>query len=67
MKLYLYSYLYQCLPIQNTDAANPYSLRQEAKGRYDSAMAVEMLEKIDKTPGFLNLLWTSDEAHLHLD
>ncbi|CAM1304959.1 Uncharacterised protein r2_g1479 [Pycnogonum litorale] len=32
-----------------------------------SAMAVKMLEKIEETPGFLNLLWTSDEAHFHLD
>ena len=30
-------------------------------------MAVKMLEKIKKTPGFLNLLCTSDEAHFHLD
>ena len=29
-----------------------------------SAMAVKMLEV---TPSFLNLLWTSDEAHFHLD
>ena len=26
-----------------------------------------MLEKIEETPSFLNLLWTSDEAHFHLD
>ena len=32
-----------------------------------SAMAVKMLKKIEETPGFLNLLWTSDEAHFHLD
>ena len=32
-----------------------------------SAMAVKMLEKIEETPSFLNLLWTSDEAHFHLD
>ena len=32
-----------------------------------SAMAVKMLEKIEKTPGFLNLLWIPDEAHFHLD
>ena len=31
------------------------------------AMAVKILEKIDETPSFLNLLWTSDEAHFHLD
>ena len=30
-----------------------------------SAMAVKMLEKIEETPSFLNLLWTSDEAHFH--
>ena len=30
-------------------------------------MAVKMLEKIEETPSFLNLLWTSDEAHFHLD
>ena len=32
-----------------------------------SAMAVKMLEKIKKTPVFLNLLWTPDEAHFHHD
>ena len=32
-----------------------------------SAMAVKMLEKIEETPGFLNLLWTSNEPHFHLD
>ena len=32
-----------------------------------SAMAVKMLDKIEETPSFLNLLWTSDEAHFHLD
>ena len=32
-----------------------------------SAMAVKMPEKIEKTPGFFNLHWTSDEAHLYLD
>ena len=32
-----------------------------------NAMAVKMLEKIEGTPGFLKLLWTSDEAHFHLD
>ena len=32
-----------------------------------SAMAIKMLEKIEGTPSFLNLLWTSDEAHFHLD
>ena len=32
-----------------------------------SAMAVKMLEKIEETPSFLNLLWTSDKAHFHLD
>lgn len=31
------------------------------------AMAVKMLEKIEETPEFLNLLWTSDEAHFHLE
>ena len=31
------------------------------------AMAVKILEKIEETPSFLNLLWTSDEAHFHLD
>ena len=30
-------------------------------------MAVKILEKIQKTPTFLNLLWTSDEAHFHLE
>ena len=32
-----------------------------------SAMAVKMLEKIEEIPDFLNRLWTSDEAHFHLD
>ena len=32
-----------------------------------SAMAVKMFEKIKETPSFFNLLWTSDEAHFHLD
>ena len=32
-----------------------------------SAMAVKMFEKIEETPSFLNLLWTSDEAHFYLD
>ena len=32
-----------------------------------SAIAVKMLEKIEETPSFLNLLWTSDEDHFHLD
>ena len=32
-----------------------------------SAMAFKMLDKIEETPSFLNLLWTSDEAHFHLD
>ena len=32
-----------------------------------STIAVNMLDKIEKTPSFLNLLWTSDEAHFHLD
>ena len=40
-----------------------YSLRQEEEERY----AVKMLDKIEETPSFLNLLWTSDEAHFHLD
>ena len=26
-----------------------------------------MIEKIEETPSFLNLIWTSDEAHFHLD
>ena len=30
-------------------------------------MAVKMLEKIEEIPSFLNLLWTSNEAHFHLD
>ena len=32
-----------------------------------SAMSVKMLEKIKEIPNFLNLFWTSDEAHFHLD
>ena len=32
---------YQGLPIQNTDAADPYSLRQEAEERYGSQDARE--------------------------
>ena len=32
-----------------------------------SSMAVKMLDKIEETPSFLNLLWTSNEAHFHLD
>lgn len=31
------------------------------------AMAVKILDKIEETTRFLNLLWTSDEAHFHLD
>ena len=31
------------------------------------AMSVKMLENIEETPSFLNLLWTSYEAHFHLD
>ena len=27
----------------------------------------KILKKIEKTPGFLNLFWTSHEAHFHLD
>ena len=30
-------------------------------------MAVKILEKIEETPSFLNLLWTSYEAYFHLD
>ena len=32
-----------------------------------SAMAGKKLEKIKKTRGFLNLIWTSDKANFHLD
>ena len=32
-----------------------------------SSMAVKMLARIEETPSFLNLLWTSNEAHFHLD
>uniref|UniRef100_H2Z2Y6 DUF4817 domain-containing protein n=1 Tax=Ciona savignyi TaxID=51511 RepID=H2Z2Y6_CIOSA len=35
--------------------------------RQRKAMAVKMLDKIEETPSLLNLLWTSDEAHFHLD
>ena len=31
------------------------------------AVAVKILDKIEETQSFLNLLWTSDEAHFHLD
>ena len=31
------------------------------------AMAVKILDKIEETQSFLNLLWTSDEAHFHFD
>ena len=30
-------------------------------------MTVKILDKIEETQSFLNLLWTSDEAHFHLD
>ena len=30
-------------------------------------MAVKTLKKIKENSSFLNLLWTSDEAHFHLD
>ena len=30
-------------------------------------MAVKLLKKIDETTEFLKLLWTSDEAHFHLE
>ena len=30
-------------------------------------MAVKLLDKIEETQSFLNLLWTSDEPHFHLD
>ena len=30
-------------------------------------MAVKLLDKIEETQSFLNPLWTSDEAHFHLD
>ena len=53
----------------NDIRAYPYRIRtlqtltaSEKKQR--SAMAAKMLEE---TPSFLNLLWTSDEAHFHLD
>ena len=31
------------------------------------AMAAKLLEKIEETPEFLNLLWTSDETHCLLE
>lgn len=31
------------------------------------AMADKMLEKMEETPSFLEMLWTSDEAHFHLE
>ena len=53
----------------NDIRAYPYRIQtltaSEKKQR--SAMSVKILEKIEKTPSFLNLLWTSDEAHFHLD
>ena len=30
-------------------------------------MAVKMLEKMEQNPQFLGFLWTSDEAHFHLE
>ena len=53
----------------NDIRAYPYRIQtltaSEKKQR--SVMSVKMLEKIKETPSFLNLLWTSDEAHFHLD
>ena len=53
----------------NNIRAYPYRIQtltaSEKKQR--SALSVKMLEKIEETPSFLNLLWTSDEAHFHLN
>ena len=56
----------------NDIRAHPYRIQTlqtltASDKKQRSAMAVKMLEKIEKTPSFLNLLWTSDEAHFHLD
>ena len=56
----------------NDIRAYPYRIQtlqtQKASNKkHRSAMAVKILEKIEETPSFLNLLRTSDEAHFHLD
>ena len=53
----------------NDIRAYPYRIQTltASDKKQTSAMAVKMLEKIEETPSFLNLLWTSDEAHFHLD
>ena len=56
----------------NNIRAYPYRIQTKqiltaSDKKHRSAMAVKMLEKIEETPDFLNLLWTSDEAHFHLD
>ena len=53
----------------NDIRAYPYSIQMlqtltSSDKKQRSAMAVKMLEE---TPSFLNFLWTSDEAHFHLD
>ena len=56
----------------NDIRAYPYRIQMlqtltASEKKQSSAMAVKMLEKIEETPSFLNLFWTSDEAHFHLD
>ena len=58
--------------LMNNIRAYPYRIQMlqtltASDKKQRSAMAVKMLDKIEETPSFLNLLWTSDEAHFHLD
>lgn len=55
---YLGAYPYRIQTMQTLTALK----KQQIK-----AMAVKLLEKIEKNSNFLNLLWTSDEAHFHLE
>ena len=49
--------------------AYPYRIqtKQTSDKEQRNAMAVKILEKIQEIPSFLNLLWTSDEAHFLLE
>ena len=56
------------LMLVNDIRAYPYRMQtlqtlKASDKKQRSDMAVKMLEKIEKTPVFLNLLWTSDESH----
>ena len=54
----------------NDTGAYPYRIQMlqtfTVSEKKRKAKAVKMLDKIEETPNFLNLLWTSDEAHFHL-